>query len=144
VDVNGDVVAVWARNETIQSSTKLFNQNWQAIPDKISITGIVSDSPKVAVGANGTAVATWHGLSDSVDTIFAASKMVNGSWGLAAAISDAMSSINSAVAVDPSGNAAAIWYVFNQQGSHYFDVSVKSASMSSDGNWAPPVALSKC
>lgn len=141
VDPNGDVVAVWTRNGTIESATRIFNQNWQMLPDKLSVTGIVSDSPKVAIGNNGTAVATWHGVLGSLDTIYAVSKQVNGPWGQAQVVSDSMNSVNPVVAVDPNGNAVMIWYAFEPQGSHFSDVMVKASFMPANGNWGSPVVL---
>lgn len=143
-DPSGNVVAIWARNTIIESSTKLFGFSWPlpANVDVISSSG--ADSPQVSLGANGTVVATWHALLTSVNTIFYNTKTLSGGiWGSAQPISDpAHDSINHQIAVDPNGNAIAIWYRFDVSGVDYSNVILQWATKPVAGSWTFPADLS--
>lgn len=140
---SGDVVVVWVKGSLIQSATKHFNGNWPILPDTISSVIIPSDSPQVAISANGAVIAVWHGVVASVDTVYSATKTLSGAWSLGQAISNALfSSAYPQVAIDPNGNAIAIWYRYNVASSIYSSVVVQSASLSFGGSWTDPVDLS--
>lgn len=111
VDANGNVVAVWVRNNIVQSATKLFNGNW---PNNVNnLSSAFGSNPHVAIGANGSVVAVWYGLNSSTYTIYAAMKIMGGTWHAATAISSAgTNSIYPKIAVDNNGNALAIWFSF--------------------------------
>ncbi|MBI2742349.1 MAG: hypothetical protein HYX48_00330 [Chlamydiales bacterium] len=141
VDTSGNLIAVWVGADGIESSTKLSGGSWQATPDLLSDKG--ADSPQIAIGANGKAVAVWREVISSVDTIFAASKIVNGSWSSAQTISS--HSYNSAypkVAVDKNGNAIAIWYRYHASGDIYSEVVVQASSQPFGKSWTTPTDLS--
>ena len=141
---NGDVVAVWVASGFINSATKLYNQNWQTTPDTLSAAG--ADSPQVAVGADGTVIAVWHANNTitSIDNVFAASKPIAGTWSAAATISNpAINSLYPQVAVDPNGNAMALWFRCNHLNSTYSNVVLQSSSLPSSGySWSNPVDVS--
>ncbi len=142
IDPNGNVVAIWTTGGIIQSATKLFNGNWPIFFDTLSLTGIPSDFAHVAIGNNGNVVAIWYGVENSVDTIYAVSKPVNGSWGLVQVVSGAMNGNYPKIAVDPNGNAVAVWYAFNTSNNFYSDVIVQAASLPMNGTWEAPVTIS--
>ncbi|MBS0606595.1 MAG: hypothetical protein JSR57_06570 [Verrucomicrobia bacterium] len=141
---NGDLVAVWVEGGVIKSSTQLFGGSWSAA-DTLSASG--ADSPQVAIGDNGDVFAVWHaqnGIS-LIETIYTATKAIAGSWSAAATISDAnTNSVIPQIAVDPNGNATAIWFSYNLSGSDYTNVKVQSAAYSATSfSWSSPVALSE-
>lgn len=142
VDTSGDVIAVWVRNGFIESST-YSGGSWQNTPDVISATG--ADTPEVAVGSN-LVVAVWHQVVSSVDTIFSNQKTIGGSWGSATAISsDTQNSVYPHVDVDSAGNAAAVWFRYNVDGTGtiYSNVFAQSSYQPFGGSWEIPVDLSK-
>jgi hypothetical protein len=66
VDANGDVTAVWMRNNgtnvLIQASTKLFGGSWQAVPEDLSALGQDAAQPQISMNANGNAAVVWMEL----------------------------------------------------------------------------------
>ena len=92
-----------------------FRGIWPLLPDTISVTGVTSDTPHIAIGGpNKTAVATWHGFN-TIDTVYAVSKNLGGLniWGTVQTISPAtISSANPRVAVGPAGNALVSFFEF--------------------------------
>ncbi len=140
-DVNGNLVAVWTTPAGVQSKTKLSGGSWAPSPNTLSSTA--ADNPIVAIGENGTVIATWHSVISSVHTIRAASKSISGNWSAETNISSpARNSINQHVEVDANGNAAAIWYTFDQTGSSYSNVVATAAYKPNSGSWSLPTALS--
>lgn len=141
-DLDGNLVTVWTTPAGVQSKTKLSGGSWSSSPNTLSSTA--SDNPIVALGADGTVIATWHSVISSVHTIRAASKPNGGSWSSETNISSpARNSINQHVEVDANGNAAAIWYTFDQTGSNYSNVVVTAAYRPNGGSWSLPTALSQ-
>ncbi len=140
VDSAGDVVVVWALGGFIQSKTKLFGGSFPVTADVISLSG--SDSPQVAIGANGTVVAVWHAILNSLDTIYAATKTINGSWNTSQDISfDFVNSVNAQVAVDANGNASVIWYAFSISEGVISNVVVQNTTLPFGGSWDVPVDI---
>lgn len=143
VDVAGDVVAVWARSGNIESSTKLFGGSWQT---HVTITSTAATNPHVAIGGVGAtdrAVVVWQGTVNSVNIVYAATKLMSGSWSTQQAISDTTHNASNAyVAVDGSSNATAVWYEYDVLGNLYSNVVVQSASRPASGIWSPPVSVS--
>lgn len=139
---NGDLVAVWIESGVVKSKTKLFGGSWSTA-DTLSASG--ADSAHVAIGDNGDAFVVWHsqnGIS-LIETIYAANRPNGGSWSAASTISNASeNSVQPQIAVDPSGNATAIWYTYSLSGSAYFNVALKASSYSKIGfAWETPVQL---
>lgn len=141
VDTSGNVVAIWVTNGVIESATQLFNQSWQATPDILSSTGM--DSPQVAIGANGNVVAVWHNAVSTPSAVLSAQKLLSGSWSAAQTISSA--SYNCAypkIAVDPNGNAAAIWFRYQVSNMNYSNVGLQAALCPYNASWASAADLS--
>ncbi|MBS0652348.1 MAG: hypothetical protein JSR39_02350 [Verrucomicrobia bacterium] len=140
---NGDLVAVWVEGGLIKSSTHLFGGSWSAA-DTLSASG--ADSPQVAIGDDGTVFAVWHAQNgvSLIQNIFASSKAIAGSWSAAATISNAdTNSVLPQIAVDPNGNATAVWFTYNLSGSIYSSVQVQAVSYSATAlAWSSPIALS--
>jgi hypothetical protein len=139
------VVAIWSRSGNIESSTRLFDGSWPIDPNVLSVEG-TCDFPQVAIGADNSVFAVWHAVvntpSPLSDVIYAASKTISGSWGVASVISD--TSYHSAyphIAVDDNGNALALWYRYLLN-PYYNSVGVQSAEQASGGSWSPPITHS--
>lgn len=142
VDSDGNVVAIWARNGNVESSTLLLNGTWPSSPDVIASEN--GANPSVAISSNGTVMAIWHGIVDSTYVIYVASKSISGSWSSEQSISTAgQNSAYPQIALDPNGNAIAIWYSFKVLGNQYSNVVVQAVSKPVNGSWTPPTNLSK-
>ena len=140
-DLNGNLVAVWTTPAGVQSKTKLSGGSWSSPANTLSSTA--ADNPIVALGQEGTVVATWHSVVSGLHIIRAASKPIGGSWGSEITLSSpARNSVNQHVEVDANGNAAVIWYTFDQTGSSYSNVVATAVYKSNSGSWSLPTALS--
>lgn len=141
---NGDLVAVWIESGVVKSKTKLFGGSWSSAD---TLSGSGADSPQVAIGNNGDAFVVWHaqnGIS-LIETIYSANRPNGGSWTAASTISNASeNSVQPQIAVDPTGNATAIWYTYSLSGSNYFNVVLKASSYSSTSfAWETPMQMSE-
>jgi len=141
VDATGNAVAVWVRGGFIESSTKLSGGSWGAAA-AIS-TGGSDDFPSVSIGAGGTVVAVWHGVSSGSDVIVSAKKTsVSGSWGTPLNLFSGTAAFKHnypIVAVDSSGNATTLWYRYNLSGAAYSNVIVLASILTSSGSaWSIP------
>jgi hypothetical protein len=89
------------------------------------------------------AVAVWHAPIASVNTIYTASKAINGTWSLSQAISSAaVNSTSPQVVVDSNGNVFATWFRYISSSTDYYDVVFQSASQFVGNNWSSPVDVS--
>lgn len=145
VDSAGDVIAAWARNGGIETSTKLFGGSWQA---KNSLTGNSAISPCIAIGGSGSntrAVIIWQGVSGGINTVYAATKLISGSWSSVKIVSDPdKDAVRPHVAVDSNGNATAVWYSYDIVGLNYTNVLVSAAERDPvSGNWGTIYSLSQ-
>lgn len=139
VDLSGNVVGVWICNGEVESSTKLLNESWQATPDTLSLAG---DSPQIAIGSSIVAV-VWHAVNSSIDTIYFAQKSITDTWNAATAVSDPnYSSVNPDIAVDLSGNCAAVWFRYDFLDSAYSNVVAQGSYLPLNGIWDTPTDLS--
>lgn len=114
---NGNVVAVWYRfdgsNQIVQASMMQFVGSWST-PIDLSPAGVDSGIPQVVIDSNGNAIAVWEG-SNGVSTLIRGAKLAFGSstWTPTSDLSSTgHNSFAVQIAVDGSGNAAAVWYTF--------------------------------
>jgi hypothetical protein len=112
IDPQGDAIAVWLNNGTyaiVQAAVRPAGQTWQT-PTDLSADNESADDPHVAFDAHGNAVAVWTRSNGISDIAQAASRPAGGGWqtpvDLSATGADAL---HPQVAVDPQGNATAIW-----------------------------------
>lgn len=141
IDTSGNIVAIWEISGSIQSSTKLIGGSWPNSPDVLAASG--ADSPQIAISASGNVVAVWHAVVSAVDTVYAISKTLNGSWGIAQAISNpTYNSVYPKIAVDVNGNAAAVWFRYTLASAVYSDVILQASTMPFNESWTPPVDIS--
>jgi hypothetical protein len=115
VDPFGNASAIWVRSDgthrRIQASTKPFGGSWQTSPDTLSIEGYDASSPQIAGDSVGTVTAVWV-QSDGANTrILSSCKSFGSAWQITPdTISQAgCNAIDPHIAVDPSGNATAVW-----------------------------------
>jgi hypothetical protein len=104
----------------------------------ISVAGQDAFEPQVVVDASGNVIAVWT-RSDGTDLrIQAATRTPSGPWATPVNISDSGSSASSpAIAVDPSGNALAVWTrVFGVSGR------IQAAFRPAGGSFGAPVSVS--
>jgi PKD domain len=120
IDGQGDIVAVWGRfnstHETIEATEGHVSSSvWQA-PVALSPPGAnVEEHPAVAVNEQGNAVVVWERSNGANEIVEGASGLASsGSWQPAVALSAAgQSAREPQVALDPQGNAAAVWSRFD-------------------------------
>jgi len=145
VDSAGDVIAAWLRNGNVESSSKLFGGAWQK---NTAIKGTSATTLHIAIGGAGTgatAFLVWEGISNGTNVIYSSTKTISGSWSSAQIISETWhNAAQPYTAVDANGNALAIWYSYDNIGSNYTNVVVKSSAFSStSGIWSQVTALSQ-
>jgi len=113
VDPNGDAVAVWRQFDGSAwgiYANRMTSGVW-GTPELLETDTGHALSPQVAVDPNGDAVAVWHQDDGSAYSIYA-NRMTSGVWGTAALLEtdNAGHADSPQVAVDPNGDAVAVWY----------------------------------
>ncbi len=118
MDPQGNCVAIWLENSTLQSAIKPLGNSWSAI-DTISSSG--ASQPQLGLEGNGNAIAIWsqNGIIQS------SSLPLNGTWSTPISLSNSGASYPQ-ISVDSSGNAAAVWVRNNL---------IESSILLSGGNW---------
>lgn len=140
VDGAGGALAVWPqlRGEyVVQASSKAPGGAWGPAVD-ISPRGAIE--PRLAMNATGHAVAAWVRRYSQI-TIQAASRSPRGNWGAAENLT--VPAYGDAgfvdVAIDPAGNAVAIWSGMGKTSSYV----IGAATRPLGGRWTPPVELTE-
>lgn len=143
ISPSGTVEAVWVINGGVESATKPKGRNWSS---NRPISALSAKAPRVAIGGSGTdetTVVVWHDVCGVKTEVYATTKARRGSWNSAQNISREESNGAFAdVAVDPNGNATAVWFAYDVAGSIYSGVSVQTATLPQNGNWTLPVQIS--
>jgi hypothetical protein len=132
VDVNGNAIAVWRQEEEEQAGTRFRiwsnrftpSEGWKAEPSRIESDDSPADSrgPAVSVNAKGEAVVVWQRWEDQTaqGAIWSNHYDPDSGWGTAVLVeSDYIANYDADpdVAIDPNGNALAVWGgVFNYRG----------------------------
>jgi hypothetical protein len=145
-NAEGDAVAIWERSEgsgsVIEASSRPAGGEWGAAvelgpagPYPSDQPGFgLSGKPRVAIGADGAAVAIWLGYNGSDFVLESASRSAAGQWSAAAELSVAAEEPAAQVAMDAAGTAVAIWKGANRI--------PESASRPAGGQWSIPTELS--
>jgi hypothetical protein len=141
VDTSGNATAVWAEsngiNNIIQASTKPFGGIWQA-PEDLSAEGQDAFQPQIAVDPSGNATAVWAEFNGTKNIIQASTKPFGGTWQAPEDLSaEGQDASYPQIAVDPSGNATAVWARFN--GTNYI---IQASTKPFGGIWQAPEDLS--
>ncbi len=118
-------------------STSIWSFTWQP-PVNISVPGSVVEDVHVAVDPAGNAVAIWY-RSNGVNTIIQEATLpFGGAWTAPVDLSDlGQNAINPQVAIDPTGNAIAVW-----QRSNGVDFVIQTRTLPFGGAWTPTVDIS--
>ena len=141
IDQQGNATAVWERfdgsNWIVRSAERPVGGAWSE-PVDLSAAGQDAKFSQVAIDVAGNATATWEGFNGSNWIVRSAQRPVGGSWSEPVDLSDpGQNAVVSKVAIDPQGNATAIWRRFN--GSNWI---IQSAERPAGGSWSEPVDLS--
>lgn len=147
LDAQGNAVAVWTaygRWRVTQAATRPVGGLWST-PVTFVVPGEEDGwDPRVAVGANGDAIAVWTSVREPSpgqfqDIIMAATRTAGGSWSEPVALSDEDGlalSFQPRVVVDAQGNATALW------AEDIAGVSVlRTSTHPENGDWSEPVSL---
>ncbi len=147
VDPSGNATALWRVRDVgrsvVQASTRSAGGAWST-PVDLSVDTAVdvsqqTDVPQVAVDAAGTVTATWSRFESKPSEAFthvvqAATRQSDGTWTAPVDLSTpGQHARTTDLAVDPAGNATAIWVAGSV---------VQSATRPAGGSWAAPVDLS--
>ncbi len=140
VDPRGDATAVWLRsngaNPIVQAAVLPAGGVWQSAVD-LSTAGQSADAPQVAVDAQGNATAVWDRSNGANTIVQAAQRPAGGSWQAPVDLSvGGADALLAQVAVDPQGDAVAVWYRRNGT-----DWIVQAAQRPAGGSWQAPVDL---
>jgi hypothetical protein len=130
VDPSGNAVAVWSQDDgtrfNIWSNRYTLSGGWETA--ELLETDAAGDAigPQVATDPGGNAVAVWSQRDGTRFNIWSSRYTPTGGWGIAERIEadNAGSAIDPQVAIDPSGNALAVWSQhdgtrFNIWANHY-------------------------
>ncbi|HEV2728354.1 MAG TPA: PKD domain-containing protein [Solirubrobacterales bacterium] len=137
----GDAVAVWRRFDgtdfIVQAATRPAGGEWSE-SDDLSAVGQDAEVPQVAIDEKGDAVAVWRRSNGANFIVQAAVLPAGGEWSEPEDISVAgRNAREPQVAVDPEGNAVAVWHRSN--GSNFI---VQAALLPAGGEWSEPDDLS--
>ncbi len=144
LDAQGNAVAVWTGYGTwrvTQAATRPVGGSWSA-PVTFSVPGEEGGwQPRVAVGANGDAVAVWSSVRDATGStgqiVMAATRDSGGAWSTPVALSDEDGFAQQPrVVVDAQGDATVAWAEAIGGA-----VVLRSRSRPKDGDWSDPVDL---
>lgn len=137
---SGTATAVWGSFAGgaygVQTASRAPGEAWTAPLDLVS--GDVFDTPALAVDAQGEATALWQQNDGTGWVVTSASLPAGGAWSSPVELSARGSdSWDPQVAVDPAGNATAVW-------SHEVSAGrvAEGARRPTGGEWSEPVELS--
>jgi hypothetical protein len=141
VDPAGNAVAVWTSfngtNSTIESASHPAGGTWS---DPTKLSGENARGPQVAVDPAGNAVAVWTSFNGTNSIIESASHPLGGTWSEPTILSPLdRNAFQPQVAVDPAGNAVAVW---DSSPPNDNQGVIESSSRPSAGSWSDPTKLS--
>jgi hypothetical protein len=111
MDAHGDAIALWARSrgmaDVIQAASRPAGGAWST-SHTLSETDASGERQQLAVNADGSAVAVWL-RSGGNERVLADTEPAGGAWRIPVVLSEAGDDDYPAVAIDPQGNAVAVW-----------------------------------
>lgn len=146
VDAQDNATAIWVdwaehegEPEILEAATRAAGGGWSA-PVQLSQAGEQPLSPKVVVNPDGDAAVIWVGYGNgSKEVVYAATRPAGGAWSQPVALSDVNGySAEPDIAIDPQGNATAVWTT-GPQNQYGF---VQTATHPAGGAWSQPAPLS--
>ena len=109
VEPKGNATAVWRQSASIWANRFVPGVGWGTAELVETDAGVAFD-PQVAVDSQGNAVAVWNQHDGTRSNIWANRFVPGVGWGTAEMIeTDAGDAFNAQVAVEPKGNATAVW-----------------------------------
>ncbi|RYC13329.1 PKD domain-containing protein [Nocardioides zhouii] len=137
LDEGGNATAVWLGSPGLQSATRSAGGAWTT---PTTVAAIQPYNPRLAVDRAGNVTAIWArqegGTTNRV--IQTATRPAGGTWSAPVDLTATnRSSDLPQVALDPAGNATAVWAGSN--GTHTI---IQSSTRPVGGSWAPPIDLS--
>jgi len=141
VDAEGDALSVWQNSATkvIEAAGRPAGGTWQA-PAVISNPADEALLPQVALDSHGDAVVVWEGYVGLEYTIEATTRTgLGGAWQAPSPLAKLGMTLEQrpGLAVDPQGDAVAIW-----QRTVIGEGTVEAASRPAGGSWQAPATLS--
>ncbi|HKZ49021.1 MAG TPA: thrombospondin type 3 repeat-containing protein [Thermoplasmata archaeon] len=144
VDAEGNAVAVWnqpygSASDNVVASRYVPGLGWGPVQVLDAFTASAARDPKVAMNAQGRAVAVWYEFDTDL-SISAAVYDPGSGWGQPVRIENLThTSYEPEVAIDHYGNAIAIWraYMFNGTNNYW----IATARYDRGTGWASPVLL---
>jgi hypothetical protein len=141
IDARGDAIAVWtSAGSTVQSAVLPAGGAWQP-PVDISLPGAAGalSGAQVAIDPAGDAVAVWSRQDQAISVVQSAARPAGGAWQAPVDISAAgRLAFGADVAVDPQGDAVAVW---SHEAAGGAPIPVGSAVRTAGGAWQPPVDI---
>jgi len=142
-DSAGNATAIWVAtraatvDEVVESAYRPFGGAWQPA---VAVGSPLRDIPSLSLGFDhaGEALAVW---GDSATGVFSSVRAASsGTWSLPVRITEASSGAYgywADLAIDPTGNAVAVWSVGSSSGGSV-QAAVRPAA---SGTWTPPIDL---
>jgi PKD repeat protein len=113
MDTHGDAVAVWPGAGGLYSATlPTSSSTWQP-PVQVSTTQ--TEHPHVVLDSQGDAVVDWESIGTETNTVQAAVKPAEGTWGAPVSLSEPVEyshgypPLDPSLAIDAKGSAVAVW-----------------------------------
>ena len=131
VDPNGNVMAVWVQsdgtNQNIYANLYKVGTGWGAAT-LIETSAMPADAPQIAADSRGNFIAVWRQAWKVVNGnnygIYASRYVAGTGWGAPAVVyvetqnSSVSANADVQIAVDPNGNAVAVWSVYDWSWNH--------------------------
>ena len=118
IDTSGNALAVWTQDDGTENSVfanryTASNNTWgtAAVIETDNVIGHSAGEPRIAIGADGNALAVWVQSDGTRDNIWANRFIAGTGWGTAVLIETNNTGSAGApqIALDASGNAIAVW-----------------------------------
>ena len=141
LDPRGDAVVLWRSGDgsdlVVETASRPPGGSWSA-PAELTAPGLDAYAPRIAVDAQGNAIAAWERFDGSHYIVQAATRPAGGTWSVPASLSaPGHDAGRPAIGVDAVGSAIVAWS--RSDGSHYI---VQAAARPPAGTWSAPVDLS--
>lgn len=143
LDSAGDATAVWSLGGQVESAYRPAGEGWEVpvdlsnpeLPGEALVAPGDGRAPSIGVDAAGDVTVVWEAWAEGTTFIEAVERQAGGAWSAPRAIGEepTASSPEPWVAVDPTGDAIAVWKK---------DEVIQSAYRPTGGPWDAPVAIS--
>jgi hypothetical protein len=145
MDAQGNAIAVWTQREgareVIWSNRYAINGGW-GVAVRVETDADSGGYSQIAMNAAGSAVAVWQRFSGTGNGLWANTWSTNGGWGAQELVANALGYVSgSAVAMDATGNAMAIWSDLYRDSGGDFQVAVWASRRIANGGWSTPSRL---